>query len=60
MKTVEASELSKLKMVAGGEKRYRFVIDEGIVKDWVGIGWVDIGPATKKDYKKFPVVVREK
>ena len=58
METVKATELSKFRMVAGNEKIYRFVIDEGIVKDWVGIGWVDIGPATEKDYEKYPTVVR--
>ena len=59
IKTVEASELSKFKMAAGGEKRYDCVIDEGILKDWVGIGWVDVRTATKNDYKKFPVVTRK-
>lgn len=58
MKTVRASELSKFRMVAGNEKKYRFVIDDGIVKDWVGIGWVDVGKATKEDYEKYPVVER--
>ena len=59
-KTVNASELSTIKMVAGGEKRYPVVIDEGIVIRWVGFGWVDEGKATDKAFKKYPVVTREK
>ena len=58
METVRATELSKFRMVAGNEKIYSLVIDEGIVKNWVGIGWVDVGPATEEDYKKYPTVVR--
>ena len=58
METVKATELSKLRMVAGNEKIYDAVIDEGVLKEWVGIGWIDIGPATEEDHKKYPTVVR--
>lgn len=58
MKTVRANELSKLRMAAGNEKKYPAVIDNGILKEWVAIGWVDLRKATEDDHKKFPVVVR--
>jgi hypothetical protein len=59
MKTIKAHELSRLKMAAGNEKKYRYVIDNGILKDWVGIGWVDIREVTEKDYEKYPTVKRD-
>lgn len=59
METVKATELSKLKMAAGNEKKYEAVIDNGILKEWVAIGWVDLREATDEDFKKFPVVERD-
>lgn len=58
MKTVNASECSKIRMAAGNEKRFTRVIDENILKEWVAIGWVDVRKATKEDKKKYPKVVR--
>jgi len=58
MKIVQATELSKFRMAGGNEKKYKAVIDNKILKEWVGIGWVDIREATEKDYEKFPVVQR--
>jgi hypothetical protein len=55
-KTVKASELSKLRMAAGNEKKYDTVIHNGEVKDWVGIGWIVVRDATDADYNKFPEV----
>ena len=43
-------------MVNGNEKKYKIVIDNGIVKEWVGIGWIEIRKATKAD--KYPIVKR--
>ena len=43
-------------MVNGNEKKYKIVIDNGIVKEWVGIGWIKIRKATKAD--KYPIVKR--
>lgn len=57
MKTVKRSELTHRKMVAGNEKKYTTVIIEGIVKDWVGIGWVGEDKATDEDRAKFPEMV---
>ena len=59
MKIVQAAELSKFKMAGGNEKKYKAVIDKGILKEWVGIGWVDVREATEEDYEKFPVVLRK-
>ena len=43
-------------MVAGNEKKYQRVIQNGIVKNWVGFGWVNEGEATNMDYKRYPKV----
>lgn len=56
MKKIKRSELSNLRMVAGNEKKYSIVIIDGILKEWVGIGWVDEGRATKSDKIKYPTV----
>lgn len=58
-KTVDVSELSIIKMVAGNEKKHPVVIDNGIVKHWVGIGWVDSRKATAKDSCMYPTVTRK-
>ena len=54
---VKAAELSTIKMVAGNEKIYSRVIQDGEVKNWVGFGWVDEGKATSKDYELYPMVI---
>ena len=38
---IKISELSTIKMVAGNEATYSKVIMNGVVKEWVGIGWID-------------------
>ncbi len=43
-------------MVAGNEKEYQRVVINGIIKNWVGFGWVDEGEATDMDYEKYPKV----
>jgi hypothetical protein len=58
VKTVRASDLTLLKMVAGGEKKHRIVVDtDGILKEWVGFGWVNLREATKADRERWPRVV---
>ena len=54
-KTVSRAELSNLKMTCGNEKKYSRVIIDGEVRNWVGIGWVNEGPARAEDYKRYPV-----
>jgi len=56
MKTVKRFELSRVKMVAGNEKKYSRVILDGEVNNWVGFGWVSEGAATEADRKKYPTV----
>lgn len=58
MKTVKSSELASFRMVAGNEKKYDKVIHEHRVKQWVGFGWVDEGPATDEDIAQYPIVVQ--
>lgn len=55
---VEARELSLLAMVGGKEGKYRIVVDKGVVKQWVGIGWIELRKATETDLDTYPVVVR--
>lgn len=46
-------------MVAGQEKKTPIVIDKGIVKEWVGFGWIEKGPAEIDHYECFPEVERD-
>lgn len=55
---VPASELSTIKMSCRTDQTFHIVIDEGTVKQWVGIGWIDLREATKDDYTKYPEVER--
>ena len=57
MKTVDRGKLSNLRMVAGNEKKYRIVVCDGKVKEWVGFGWIDLRDATVEDEDKYPVAV---
>jgi hypothetical protein len=56
-KPIKRSELSNIKMVVGNEDRISKVILDGNVRQWVGIGWVDEGPATAADKLKYPRVL---
>lgn len=55
--TVKRSELQTWRMVAGNEDTYPIVIDNGVKKEWVAIGWIDAGPASDEDKKLYPEVV---
>lgn len=54
---IRRSQLSTLRMVAGGEDNISKVIMNGNVHQWVGIGWVDEGKASKADEFKYPRVL---
>lgn len=56
---VKRSKLSSLKMVAGNEGLYTKVIDGGRLKEWIGIGWIDIGMATEEHRTLYPTVKDE-
>lgn len=53
---INIKDLTSIKMVASGEKRITKVIRGGMVKEWVGIGWIDLRPATSRDRQRYPEV----
>jgi hypothetical protein len=53
---VTFKQVSTLGMTTGGEKRHPIVIHDGLLKDWVGIGWVTLRTATVADARKYPKV----
>lgn len=54
---VKRRDLSKLAMVAGGEKKITQVILDDLVYQWVGIGWVCEGSPTAVQRRTLPIVV---
>jgi hypothetical protein len=58
MTKIAASKLSNMAMVGGNETRYKIVIDNDKVKEWVGIGWIELRDATAADRQKYPIVER--
>lgn len=58
MTTIAAKEVTNMAMVNGNEQLYKVVIDNGFVKEWVGIGWIELRKATPGDHKKYPIVTR--
>ena len=56
MKSIPWSAVSNVRMAAGNEKKHPIVILDGIVKEWVGFGWIGDDKATKADFKKYPTV----
>ena len=58
MKIIDPGELSNMAMVEGNETKYSIVIDDGVVKEWVGIGWLHIRDASEHDLKTLPHVNR--
>ena len=59
VKTVKLSELSILRMTTGGEKKYSRVVINGVLKEWVGIGWIDIRRAKTRDLTTYPMAVED-
>lgn len=56
---VKRSELTNLRMVAGNDRKYDKVIIDGRVKEWVGIGWIDLGVPSDADRLLLPEVVED-
>jgi len=54
-KTVSLSELTMRKMAAGNEKLYPKIIHEGVVKEWVGVGWLVGDPPSPQEKKTIPL-----
>lgn len=55
--TVKRSDLAIWKMVSGLEDSITSVIDDGVKKTWVAIGWIDEGTASAEDMATYPTVV---
>ena len=55
-KPISYREVSNIAMTTGKEKTLSKVIHKGILKEWVGIGWVDLRTANKDDFEKYPEV----
>ena len=55
--TVSFRTVSNVAMVAGGEDLVRRVIHDGVVKEWVGIGWITLDDSPDPDI--YPVVVSD-
>lgn len=55
IKTVKRKEVTNFGMLTGGEKKYTKIIIDGVVKEWVGIGWVSIDD--EPDTNKYPVLI---
>jgi hypothetical protein len=53
---ISYADVTPLAMTAGNEKKIPKIIHEGNVQLWVGIGWITLDKATKKDYKTLPVL----
>lgn len=53
---VQAAKLSNVRMVADSAKKISRVIHDGQLKEWVGIGWIDLREPTENDRKKYPTV----
>lgn len=60
MNTVKRSQLTNKAMSNGGEEVITKVIDysvpPGVLKNWVGIGWVDERLPTEEDKQNYPVI----
>jgi len=54
MKIIKAEECSSIKMTTGNEKKFTKIIHHGVVKEWVGIGWITTDE--KPDPDKYPTV----
>ena len=57
-RTFTTDQLSTIRMVGGGEKdpvRCKVIVDDR-VKEWVGIGWIDVRAATDEDRRVLAVV----
>lgn len=52
--TVSFKDVSTISMVNVGEKKIKKVIHDGVVKEWVGIGWVPTDE--RPDPDKIPTV----
>lgn len=57
--TVKTKDLSNIAMVNGNEGKITAVIRNGILKEWVGIGWIELRVASEHDKEQYPTVVED-
>lgn len=57
-KALKRKDIANSAMVAGNEDEFTEIILDGVVKKWVGIGWVEVRKATQEDYQKIREVVQ--
>ena len=50
-------ECENIRMTTGGENKFDLIIDRGMVKRWVGIGWVSEGPASRDQRRTLPTLI---
>ena len=56
-KTVAASQITNEAMRKGNEHRITKIIHDDVLKEWVGIGWIDKGTPTAEDRRLYPKVI---
>lgn len=57
MKTIKFSELKRLSFCNSKDLPKKIIVD-GIVREWMGIGWLDTEkPPTADEKRTYPVVV---
>ena len=56
---VSRNDLTTWKMVTGNEDTYSTVIDGDRLREWVGIGWIDVGMATDEHRAIYPTIKDE-
>jgi len=60
MNTIPISKCSTIAMVNGGERTHPTVVHGVVLKQWVGIGWINLRKATQEDKEKYPSVSENK
>jgi hypothetical protein len=57
MKTVKRSEVTHRAMIDhGNERNVTKIVQNGNLREWVGIGWIHIRKATPEDIKLWPTL----
>lgn len=50
---IPRKDATNIAMVNGNEATITHIIQDGMVKEWVGIGWVELREATPADYESI-------
>mgnify|MGYP001590133050 CR=1 FL=1 len=54
---ISLNELRAIPMVVRNEKKIQTVIFDGKLKEWVGMGWIDLCEPKADDFKKHPIAM---